>query len=291
MLERERTTVLVVACLLATVGIATAHGNHLTVDSQVSNDGTVVVENFFLQNGGYLVLHADKNGEPGKVIGYRKFGSGYRSAVPIEIDRRYWRNGGETMTVWATLHRSDGDGTFRPGQDEIFRSFGGFTGSSFTVRKHDTGRSYVVAANPFGVRQTTDGPTVRVRNVSLAEDGYLAVHAVEQDYSPGEVVGRTRLTAGVHENVTVELNASFYESLDERFDLWAVAHSSDGDGNFDPASDAPVTSGEEMVGSFFSLEKADSGGGEVVNTPTETTTDTESLVNTPTGNATTTPAD
>ena len=285
-----------VACLLVTAGlagVAAAHGNHLTVDPQVSSDGTVVVENFFLQNGGYLVLHADKGGEPGKVVGVRQFGSGYHSSVPIRMDRQFWRSGGDPVTVWVTLHRSDGDGRFERRQDEIFRSFGGFAGRSVPVAKTDSGRAYVVAANPFEVRQTTDGPNVTIRNVSLASDGYVALHATEQDYSPGQVVGQTALPAGTHENVTVSMNASYYRSLDARYDLWAVVHTSDGDGSFDPTSDTVLKAGNETVGSFFSLEKAGAGGGNLVNTPaggdetatgaaTTTGTSGESLVNTPT---------
>ncbi len=283
-----------VACLLVTAGlagVAAAHGNHLTVDPQVSSDGTVVVENFFLQNGGYLVLHADKGGEPGKVVGVRQFGPGYHSSVPIRMDRQFWRSAGDTVTVWATLHRNDGDGRFERGDDEIFRSFGGFTGRAIPVAKADSGQAYVVAANPFEVRQTTDGPNVTIRNVSLASDGYVAIHATEQDYSPGQVVGQTALSAGTHENVTVSMNGSYYGSLDARYSLWAVVHTSDGDGSFDPASDTVLQAGNETVGSFFNLEKTGSGDGNAVNTPTSgnatatataSATSGESLVNTPT---------
>jgi hypothetical protein len=295
MYDRTRTVAVVAACLLVAAGVATAHGNHLTVDPQVSSDGTVVVENFFLQNGGYLVLHADDGGEPGRVVGVERFDSGYHSAVRIRMDEQFWRESGDAVTVWATLHRSDGDGAFDPSEDEIFRSFGGVAGRAVTVEKAETGRSYVVAANPFGVRQETDGPNVTVRNVSLASDGYLALHATEQDYSPGRPVGHVQLSAGTHQNVTVRLNESFYRSLDERYDLWAVVHTSDENGEFDPETDRPVTAGNETVGSFFSLEKGGSAVDVTTPTPTadesaQTETTTESRVQTataePTANAT-----
>lgn len=284
----NRIAVFAVVCLLATAGLAAAHGNHLTVDAQYSDDGTVVVENLFLQQGGYLVLHADDGGSPGKVLAHQRLDSGYRAGVPITIDRQFWEENGETMTVWATLHEDDGDNEFEPnGDDGIFRSFGSFAGTSFAVSKHEGGQAYVVAATAYGVRQQVDGPSVTVENVSLADPGYVVVRAVESDYSPGEVVGQTRLEAGTHENVTVEIDESFYESADDRFRLYAAVHGSDGDGEFDPESDRPVTVGDEPVGSLFDLRKTDDDG--PVNTPTENGTETateESLVNTPTENET-----
>ena len=298
MLASNRTLVLAVVCLLVGTGVAVAHGNHLTADAQLSDDGTVVVENLFLQQGGYLVLHADDDGSPGEVLGHRQLGSGFRAGVPIAVDEQFWRETGESTTIWATLHEDDGDGQFEPnGDDGIFRSFGGFAGTDFTVGKQEGGKTYVVAASAYGIRQETNGSTVTVKNVSLAESAYVVAHAVEQDYSPGEAVGQTRLEAGVHENVTVELNESFYESVDDQFRLYVLVHEDDGDGEFDPESDAPVTVGEEPVGSSFDLQKSGNGGdggdggdgGGLVNTPEETTEDDDSLVNTPTptGNRTT----
>lgn len=298
----DRTLALAAVCLLVGAGvavgagIAAAHGNHLSADAQISDDGTVVVENLFLQNGGYLAIHADDGGSPGRVLGFRRLGSGYRTAVPVGVDGEYWAEQSDNATVWATLHRDDGDGQFEPnGDDDVFRSFGGFAGTEVRVGKSDDGQSYVVAANAYGVRQEADGPTVTVENVSLAEPGYVAIHAVEQDYSPGEVVGQVRLEAGVHRNVSVEINRSFYESLDDRFRLYATVHADDGDGEFDPGSDALVTVGDEPVGSLFDLRKGGDGGGGLVNTPTTTAGDSlvntptteESLVNTPTENQTT----
>ncbi|PSP55414.1 hypothetical protein BRC82_05600 [Halobacteriales archaeon QS_1_67_19] len=284
MLDANRLLVLAVVCLVASAGLATAHGNHLSVDAQLSEDGTVVVENLFLQEGGYLAIHADDD-SPGAVLAHKQLGSGFTSAVAITIDEEFWSEVDDTATVWATLHRDDGDNEFEPdGDDEIFRSFGGFAGSEFTVGKHSEGRAYVVAASAYGVRQQVDGPAVTVANVSLAEPGYVVVRTVDRDYSPGEVIGRARLDAGTHRNVTVEIDESAYESLDERFRLYAMVYADDGDGEFDPEADSPVTVGGEPVGSLFDLQKTD-GDDDLVNTPTTTE---DSLVNTPTENETTT---
>lgn len=280
--NRTLALVVVVAGLVLSAGVVVAHGNHLTADAQLSDDGTVVVENLFLQEGGYLVLRADDAGSPGEVLAHKQLGSGYRAAEPIAIDDQFWQDQGESMTIWVTLHDDDGDGQFEPNSDDtIFQSFGGFAGTDVTVGKHEAGKTYVVAASAYGVRQETNGSTVTVDNVSLASPGYVTIHAVEQDYSPGDAVGHTQLEAGSHENVTVDIDESFYESLDDRFRLYAIVHTDDGDGEFDPESDPPVTVGEEVVGSSFDLQKASDDDGGLVNTPEETTAD-ESLVNTPT---------
>lgn len=280
MTRLNRTITLLAACLLVSSGLAIAHGNHLTADAQLSDDGTVVVENLFLQQGGYLALHADDDGSPGQVLGHKRLDSGFRSAIPITIDEQFWQENDEKMTIWATLHDDDGDGEFEPNSDDgIFQSFGSFAGTDFTVGKHEAGKTYVVAASASGARQETDGPEVTVENVSLAEFGYVVIHEVEQDYSAGDPVGYTSLDAGTHENVTVELNESFYESLDEQFRLYAMVHMDDGDGEFDPETDPVVTVGEETVGSLFDLQKGGDDGGDsdddggLVNTPTENGTD------------------
>ncbi|MFC6733176.1 hypothetical protein ACFQH3_04170 [Haladaptatus sp. GCM10025707] len=64
--SRVVVAVVVAASLLAGATAVSAHGNHLSADSQVSGDGSVMVERLFVDQDSYLVLHADDEGEPGR---------------------------------------------------------------------------------------------------------------------------------------------------------------------------------------------------------------------------------
>jgi hypothetical protein len=50
-----------------------AHLNHVSVDDQVSDDGTLLVETAYLSEGSswYVVVHADNGSGPGQAIGHR----------------------------------------------------------------------------------------------------------------------------------------------------------------------------------------------------------------------------
>jgi hypothetical protein len=267
---RALITVLLVAGLLV-VGVApaSAHGNHVTADAQVSADSTVAIESLFLLEEGFVVLHADNGGEPGRVIGQRALDSGFQVDVPVEMNEDYWGQQNGTTTVWAVLHHdSNSDGTFDPGTDEQLSLLDRVVGTRFTVRKSETDNTSVTAAG-FKA-QTMGGPSVTVRRVALAQPGYVVVSA-NDDGSLGAVVGQQALDAGVHENVTVDINPSFYEAEGEQFRLWAGAHTSDSDGSFEASEDPPVLVNGTPVATILPVQKSGNDEGQsVVNTATNT---------------------
>ena len=95
---------------------------------------------------------------------------------------------------------------------------------------------------------------VTIDSLTLAEDGYVVVHAFDMN---GELVltpplGLTYLTAGTHESVTVDLDPALLEEYGysaESKDVLPMLHIDDGDQayEFPDGPDVPVMVNEEMV--------------------------------------------
>lgn len=284
---------LAVAALLGVaVAPVAAHVNHVEADDQRSADGTLLVEWEFVGTDGWVVVRADDGGEPGEVLGHRRVTpeTAFRTDTTVAIDEAAWADIEGSRDVWVVLHREEGGEGFDIEDDPMQTGFSGDpAGTRLTVEKADGATS--VAAQGFGAETVTDG-TVTVRRVELATDGYLAVHAVDGDIAAnvedgdvGEPVGSVELSAGVHENVTVELDESFVADAQREELLAAVAY--DGGDGFEADSTAPVTAGDSLVSTVFGAEFRNQSAG-----PTPTPTPGESsIVNTPasTPTPTTTP--
>lgn len=258
-----RWVVLVVAGLaLLSVPVA-AHGNYVSADPQVSADGTVRIEFGVLVTEGFVVLHADDDGEPGPAVGHRAFENYVHADYPVTIDPAYWANQSGTVDLWAVMHRdANGNGRFDPGTDPPLRSADdALVADQLVVRKAETGPFAVAAERDQG--QETDRNAVTVRSVRLGADGYLVLRA-DADGSPGRVVGQQALSAGEHQDVTVTIDEPFYERRPEAFALWAVVHRTDGDGQFNATADAAVTAGDARVMTRFVVHRTD----DIEHTPT-----------------------
>ena len=242
-----------VACLVVLAGFAAlpvvGHGNHLTTDAQVVDDHVVVERSFLLQDG-YAVVHIDQGGQMGRAIGHRELSAGPGENYEIPVDEAFLSQIDGTARVWVTLHRSDGDGEFEPGEDTPLTGLQGrASGVVVPIRVSDDGNVNVVARE-FGT-QRVDEPAATVRRVETNRSGFVVL-ADEN----GTVVGSEPVAAGTTENVTVELNRSFYDSLgeNESATLTATVHRDDGDGAFS-AADPAVTAGSSAVASAFEVTK------------------------------------
>ena len=62
---RRVVATLAVVLVLASVPLpVAAHANHVTAGTQVSPDGTLVVDSVYLTSDGYLTVHRDDDGHP-----------------------------------------------------------------------------------------------------------------------------------------------------------------------------------------------------------------------------------
>lgn len=246
---RRLLPVLAVALLGLALGVApvAAHLNHISVDDQVSDDGTLLVETTYVTEGSswHVVAHAHNGSGPGEPIGHRTIDPGPKTAFTVTIDGDRWREFERNTTVWVALHQDDGDGQFDPADDPVFvDQFDRRRAQRISVGKRDAGRVNVVA-HGFSGSQTVNESAVTVPRVRLAESGAVALHAVGENGSLGPEVGRTDVGAGVSRNVTVDIDDSFFAERGDRFELWVVAaHGA-----------TPVRVGGDPVASLLGVEK------------------------------------
>ena len=94
----------------------------------------------------------------------------------------------------------------------------------------------LAGGNAVTVDDQPPGATAAIRMVTLARDGWVAVHE-DDGGKPGRIPGATRYNAGTHENGTVEL---LWPSEEGRV-YYAMLHADDGDRKFDRTKDLPIT--------------------------------------------------
>jgi hypothetical protein len=288
-MRRHRWTVVVTVALLAvllsvTAAPAVAHTNDVEADAQLSAEGTLLVEWEFITVDGWLVVRADDGGAPGEPIGHTRLdgGTGFNTDATVAIDDAAWDAQTGSREVWVTLHReAEGQG-FDPDDDPVLRTFGQPARSQLTVGKADT--SARLTAQGFSPQETSNG-TISTRRVALPEDGYVVTHAVNGTIpsnisadDTGEILGSKALSAGTHENVTIELDDGFVEASGDRAVVKLVVYR--GNGEFDPETAAMVTAGNAPVGSAVAVDFRSGGA-----TPTPTTSE-PSIVTTPAATAT-----
>ncbi|WP_435347143.1 DUF7282 domain-containing protein [Haloarchaeobius sp. HRN-SO-5] len=277
------------AALGAFVTPVAAHGNHVSVDPQVSDDGTVVVESLYSLSGGFLVVHQDQAGQPGRPVGNVTLPQGLHTGFPVQIDAQHWQDHQGNRTYWVVLHRdTDGDGEFDPRVDRPVEGFhGGPVRARVPVRKSDAGSARVLAADVDG--QRIDSPSLTVSRVELDRPGTLVVRPIEGG-TPGDVVGTRALDPGVHERPTVELDASYFESLAVGDTPRVHVAIYERDGTDGPRSDAPLSVGGDPVATRFAVEKvadAQATTQPLINTPEPTSEPADTSTGTPNASATT----
>ncbi|WP_136716844.1 DUF7282 domain-containing protein [Halorientalis salina] len=235
---------LAVGCLLAlavatVAGLAVAHGNHATAHPQTSANGTVVVEQAFLTEPGYLVVRADDNGTPGRVLGHRALERGLHTGATVRIDQSEWDAIDGNATVWTVLHADDGDGEFDPDDDDLLLWFDQPAGERVALGKR-SGTAHVVTGS--GVTET-DGELL-VERVALPDRGHVVVHERENG-SLGRPRGSQALDAGTHTGVRVPVDLSGNRSSWPA--LSVAVHTDDGDGEFDDDDPVVRVAGEPVA--------------------------------------------
>ncbi|WP_436931348.1 DUF7282 domain-containing protein [Halosimplex halobium] len=282
--SRRVVAALVIALALATpVAVATvqAHGNHVAADSQVTDDGTVLVEAVSSIRPGFVVLRADAGGRPGEPLGSVYVGRTpdltYRTSVPVPLDESVWTGWEGNRTIWAVLHGdANGNEEFDYGTDLAVTNINPAASTRVTVRRSESGRASVLAAG-FDPQPIDDG-TITVRRADLPTAGHLVVYPTGGNRS----VGSRSLPAGTHRNVTVPLNESFLAEQTRDFRVRVAAHRDRGDGVFGP-SDPPVTAGDRVVDTYFAVAPENATDDRpLVNTPTVTTAPERSATDGPT---------
>jgi hypothetical protein len=82
--------------------------NSLVVANQTAG-GTVVVSSVSLMKDGWVVIHEDRDGEPGNILGAQRFTAGLHTEGG-EVDLLRWTETG--LIYYAMLHRDDANRAF-----------------------------------------------------------------------------------------------------------------------------------------------------------------------------------
>lgn len=261
---RAASVLLVLVVVLAVP--AAAHTNHVSADSQVSADGTVVVEAMYPADDVWVAIHLDDDGDPGRVVGHRRVSGGsFHADVPVSIENEAWANWTDSRKIHVVFHRPNGDGEFDAETDEPLSSFDDLVAAQLVLGK---GRPARLTAEAFGPEQV-DANAVTLRSAVLPEDGYVVLR---NDSADGEIVGHAALEAGSHETVRVTFDDAFYHDQGEQFQLHASIAMDDGDGEFD-AGDRRLTVGAKPVGTLLSVQKTESADHDHETTTTAGTTE------------------
>lgn len=162
-------------------------------DGQEMSENMLHVKSVLSDGPGFVVIHADNNGQPGEVIGFAGIESGLTTNLMVTID------GDVTPVVFPMLHVDTGT----IGEYE----FGTVDGVDGPVTVNDQVIVFPVDVAPSikfaGILQDN---MLTVEKAVIDHDGWLVIHADNGDGAPGEVIGATRLREGVNFDTTVELD-------------------------------------------------------------------------------------
>ena len=222
----------------------------VTVADQEIVDGKVTIAEVVSDGPGWLVIHAQADGNPGPVLGYSPVVDGANAGVMVEIDAAR-----ATETLYAMLHTDAGEvGTweFPEGPD-----------APVNVGEQVITPAFVVTGGLATVEESII-PSVTVADQEIVEDqvtitevvsngpGWLVIHA-QADGKPGPILGYSAVSDGTNAAVMVAIDTS---SATET--LYAMLHTDAGElgtWEFPNGPDAPVLVGEQVVTPAFKVSK------------------------------------
>ena len=208
----------------------------VSFENQSSGGTRVVVDELFLPNGGFVVMHDSTLVSEGDAVGSVRGPSEYLAPglhrnVVVDLNRSLTED--DTLVAMPHLDTNGNEMYEFPDADGPYTADGGAV--------VDSGNVTVSASVSMDV-QRSGGHTITVDSVDLSEGGFIAVHdsSLFAGNVAGSVVGHSEyLEAGVHEDVTVTLSTPVNESQV----LVPMAHmDTDGDEAYTfPDADGPYT--------------------------------------------------
>lgn len=97
-------------------------------DQQLSS-GSVNVPTYYMNNAGWIVIHADDNGSPGNIVGTAEVDAGLNNDTSVSLDNPGNVSDGDKL--YAMLHADDGGSVGNP----IENGLGNVVVTSFTISK------------------------------------------------------------------------------------------------------------------------------------------------------------
>jgi len=181
-------------------------------DQMLGEDGALTAAEVALPGPGWLVIYNEIDGAAGEPIGQTPLAGGVHENVRVTVDPL-----AATERLYAGLHLDAGaEGVFEfPGEDEPYP---GEPETEFAVELA-LPRPIVEAAE----QNVGEDGVVTLARVEFLEAGWAAIHA-DDGGKAGQVIGRVRLEAGLHENVAVAVDLRYATPT-----LYAVLHQDAGE--------------------------------------------------------------
>jgi hypothetical protein len=199
-------------------------------EQNVGENNVATIVRVELLEPGWVVIHADDDGQAGAAIGAVRLEAGAYDNVPITLDRRY-----ATPTLHVVLHEDDGEpGLLEfPEADRPLLVNGQPVTATFAAHYPP---DILVYDQPF-----IDGAIVVERVISEGP-GWLAIYS-DQDGQPGLIIGFAALEDGLNEAVRIDLIESAVTPQ-----LYARLHQDTTPGDeFDFPGNDPVVRYEERM--------------------------------------------
>ena len=247
----------------------------VSFDAQASGGNTVVVEEVYLPEGGFVTMH-DSTLADGAVIESIRGTSEYLEPgvhrnVEVTLDEPL-----ETDDQpFAMAHKDTNDNQAYDFPSSEGEDDGPYTTDSgnIVMQQNDV----TVSASVNFDDQTSDGKTVVVEDVDLSEGGFVTIHdaSLKEGAVLESVVGTSKhLEAGHHEEVVVTLN----KPIQETNQLLAMAHKDtndnqeydfvdsggEADGPFTANGNIVMTQATAQVTAFVSASSQDATDGETI---------------------------
>lgn len=191
----------------------------INADPQFVTNDTFTVASLTIPVDGWIVIHSEQDGAPGPVLGQTQVSAGTSANVSVTLS-------GTTNNLWPMLHVDDGTiGTYEfdgsSGLDNpVFVAGTVATTQVATVPSIDAEPQPLIKGD--GQPASTGAYTFHAHSVLAEVDGWLVVHA-DNNGQPGAVVGQTRVSAGLNEEVEVTLNSDGLTLA-----VWPMLHVDDG---------------------------------------------------------------
>lgn len=105
---------------------------------------------------------------------------------------------------------------------------------------------------------SADG-TVVIETVFIGTDGWVVLHEVNGS-DPGEPIGHAAVSreGGLKTDVRVQVSSTAWQNWSGNRTVWAVLHTDDGDGQFEPSDDDAIEQFGEPAGQQFAVRPGDS---------------------------------
>ncbi len=211
----------------------------IEVQDQEIMDGKVVIARVVSEGPGWVVIHVEKDGKPGPIIGYAPVQAGENTNVEVEIDAEK-----ATETLFAMLHVDAGQQGKYDDADVSVKVDGQVVVKPFKVKKGMMEESMAKPYIEVQDQEIMDGKVVIARVVSEGP-GWVVIH-VEKDGKPGPIIGYAPVQAGENTNVEVEIDT---EKATET--LFAMLHVDAGQqGKYDDADVSVKVDGQVVVKAF-----------------------------------------